>query len=161
MQWFNYNLLRGLITWFQNFSDQIENDYSRHTNSVVLRSDSSPSSSGTVSGVKAQSRFNHKDAWHSLAIKPDKMRERGRRKTEKKRGHEKARRRDWKNLGKTEGRGDPEPGRRKSHEKQRRLKTGEIERRGDPEPGRRKSHEKQRRLKTGETERRRLGTKKN
>jgi len=45
-----------------------------------LRSDSSPfspSSSGTVYGVKAQSRFNRKDAWHSLAIKPDKMRERG------------------------------------------------------------------------------------
>jgi len=46
-----------------------------------LRSDSSPSSpssSGTVSGVKAQSRFNYKDA-----IKSDKMRERRQEKTEK------------------------------------------------------------------------------
>jgi len=42
-----------------------------------LRSDSSPSSSGTVSEVKAQTRLNHKEALHSLAIKPDKMRERG------------------------------------------------------------------------------------
>jgi len=51
-----------------------------------LRSDSSPSSSATVSGVKAQSRFNCKDAWHSLAIKPDKMRERGGRNMKKARG---------------------------------------------------------------------------
>jgi len=123
MQGFNYNLPRGLVTWFQNFSDQIENDYSRHTNGVVLRSDSSPSSLGTVFGVKAQSRFNRKDAWHSLAIKPDKMRECGRRKTEKKGGHKKPKRRDWKNLGKTKVRGDPELGRTKSHEGQGRLKN--------------------------------------
>jgi len=46
-----------------------------------LRSDSSPSSpssSGTVSGVKAQNHFNHKDV-----IKPDKMRECRQEKTEK------------------------------------------------------------------------------
>jgi hypothetical protein len=42
-----------------------------------LRSDSSPSSLGTVSEVKAQSRLNHKEALYSLAIKPDKMREPG------------------------------------------------------------------------------------
>jgi len=52
----------------------------------VLRNDSLPSSSTTISGVKAQSRFNRKDAWHSLAIKPDKMRERKRGKHEKKPG---------------------------------------------------------------------------
>ena len=104
MQGFNYNLPRGLITWFQNFSDQIENDYSHHTSGVVLRSDSSPSSpssSGTVSGVKAQSRFNRKDAWHSQAIKPEKMREHKKAGGRRKQNQGNREREDWRDKKKT------------------------------------------------------------
>jgi len=65
-----------------------------------LRSDSSPSSSGTVSGVKAQSRFNHKDPCHSLAIKPDKMRELEKKKDPRERGEKKARTEGLRGRGK-------------------------------------------------------------
>ena len=75
----NYNLPRGLITRFQNFSDQIENGYSHHTNGVVFRRlfiaffAFFPRNRFWSKGLKTVS-----NAWHSLAIKPDKMRERAR-----------------------------------------------------------------------------------
>jgi hypothetical protein len=40
-------------------------------------SSSSPSSSRTVSGVKAYSRFNHRVTWHYLAIKAREEHRRG------------------------------------------------------------------------------------
>jgi hypothetical protein len=64
-----------LITRCQNFSDQIENGYSHHTNGVVFRR--------LFIAFFARNRFwcqgleTVSNAWHSLAIKPDKMRERG------------------------------------------------------------------------------------
>jgi len=52
--------IQGLITRFQNFSDQIKNDYSHHTNSIVFKrysSPYSPSALGTVSRVKGLKPF--------------------------------------------------------------------------------------------------------
>jgi hypothetical protein len=66
-----------LIARFQNFSDQIENGHSHRTNGTVLRScssPSSPSSSGAVSGSNGFEAVSN--GWYSLAIKPEKMRER-------------------------------------------------------------------------------------
>ncbi|KAJ6893610.1 hypothetical protein NC652_027606 [Populus alba x Populus x berolinensis] len=57
-----------------NFSDQIENGHSHNTNGTVFRSCSSPSSSGVVSGSNGLEAVSN--GWYSLAIKPEKMRER-------------------------------------------------------------------------------------
>jgi hypothetical protein len=63
-----------LIARFQKFNDQIENGRFHRTNGTVLRSCSSPSSSGAVSGNNGFEAVSN--GWYSLAIKPEKMRER-------------------------------------------------------------------------------------
>jgi len=65
-----------LIARFQKFSDQIENGHFHRTNGTVLRSYSSPSSSGAISGSNGFETVSN--GWYSLAIKPEKMRERER-----------------------------------------------------------------------------------
>jgi hypothetical protein len=66
-----------LIARFQKFSDQIENGHFHRTNDTVLRSCSSPSSPSSSGAVSGSNGFEVVlNGWYSLAIKPEKMRER-------------------------------------------------------------------------------------
>jgi len=66
-----------LIARFQKFSDQIENGHFHRTNGTVLRSCSSPSSPSSSRAVSGSNGFEAvSNGWYSLAIKPEKMRER-------------------------------------------------------------------------------------
>jgi hypothetical protein len=66
-----------LIARFQKCIDQIENGHFHRTNGTVLRSCSSPSSSSSSGAVSGSNGFEAvSNGWYSLAIKPEKMRER-------------------------------------------------------------------------------------